>query len=251
MSSTAGSAAATSEATSPAWCGTARAARPWATAAAAAASSGVDALGEEGADDAGEHVAGARGRERRRSRVADDAPPVGRAHDRVGPLEQRRRAEALGAARRGLEPVRGDPRPSSTSSSRASSPACGVSTVGAARSPGSSAEERVGVHDSGQRRARSRSARTSARASSRAAEAGPERERRRALDIRGEGVRRGRPVEAALDGLERKRLGDRERRGGDGEGHVARVGAKRRGGGEDGGARRPGCPADDEQRAGA
>ena len=172
---------------------------------------GVEALREERADDAGQHVARAGGRERRRAGVADDRAAVGRATIVSAPLSSDDRAEALGAAARGLEPVRGDPL-RSMSSSRASSPACGVSMSGARRARRLEPEEPVGVDDHRERRALEQLAHELARLV-RAAEPGAERERRRrARGRRSSVVDRRRPLEAALDRLERERLCDGEAR---------------------------------------
>ena len=62
---------------------------------------------------------------------ADRHGPAGRGDDRVVALQQDDRAAALGRLARAGEPVRARPRRTRRSSSRPSSPSCGVSTVGA------------------------------------------------------------------------------------------------------------------------
>ena len=102
--------ATTSLATSPAWCGSAAAARPWAVAAAAAAVTGSSPLARNAATTpvSTSPVPA----------VASDGgpasqttgPPVGRLHDRAGALQQHDRAVPLGAQPGRLEPVGVDPR---------------------------------------------------------------------------------------------------------------------------------------------
>ena len=86
-------------------------------------------LREQRADHAGEHVAGARGRQRRACpHVLIDLPPVA-ADDRAARPSARQRVGPPRALPTRI-PYRPAPRRASTPSSRASSPGCGVSTVG-------------------------------------------------------------------------------------------------------------------------
>ena len=97
---------------------------------------GVHALGEKRRHNAGEDVAGSGGRQRR-APAADERAGPGRPDQRVRTLQEDDAAETVDCASQRLEPVGVDPGASSPSS-RPSSPACGVSTVGACRSNGSS-----------------------------------------------------------------------------------------------------------------
>ena len=99
---------------------------------AAAAVNASRPCGEQRGDHAREHVAGAGRRERRAAARADGDPPVGVGDQRVVALQHDHRPRALGGRReRGAGARARSPRCRS-SSRRPSSPACGVSTVGAA-----------------------------------------------------------------------------------------------------------------------
>ena len=135
----------------------------------------VEPLGQERRDDTREHVARPGRGERGRARVADDRFAGGRLHDRVGALQQHDGAEALG--RRSHASSRcSSTQAESRSSRRASSPACGVSTVGWRRAVGSSPKSASASTTTGNSRRSSRRA-TSACASGAAPEARPERDR--------------------------------------------------------------------------
>ena len=172
---------------------TARPARPCATAAAAAASTGSRPFARNAPRIAREHVARAGGGERRRAVVGDHGAPVGRAHDRVGTLEEDDGAEALGAFARSLEAVSAHP----------------------VRVAVEQPRELAGVRRQHERRRRARPARARRarrrrrrRAASRvreqlahelarlvgAPEPRPDRDRLRALELRGERLERRRPT---------------------------------------------------------
>ena len=102
-----GSAAATSEATRPAWFGTARAARPWATAAAAAASTGSRPFARNAPTTPVRRRPSPQSRARGPG-VADDRAAVGRATIVSAPFS---RTTAAKRSARGRPPRAGGPRP--------------------------------------------------------------------------------------------------------------------------------------------
>ena len=143
------------------------AARPWTSAASAAASAGGEPGREERAEDAGEHVARAGGGEPGgRAPDAADRPPSAGDDERRRPLEQDGRPGRVGqlaggGERGGLDVGPRDlvaRRRGRRSSSRASSPACGVRTVWTPRDApqvgvGAEQGQRTGVDDARQARA--------------------------------------------------------------------------------------------------
>ena len=102
--------------------------------AAAAAARGVHALGEEGGDGAGEHVAGAGGRQRRGARPRSrSASPPGRGDDRARRPSAPPRPRSARASSRAAPAGRPRPRRARGPAGARPRPAWGVMTVGAGR----------------------------------------------------------------------------------------------------------------------
>ena len=114
--------------------------------------------GEEGPDHPGEHVTGAGGGERRRTRRASRTCPVGAATTVVAPFRSTTAAGRASQAAGGLDPVG----PGGPPTSRSNSPSCGVSTwepPGGERPLASRpSDEPVGVEDDRDRRPRHQTA---------------------------------------------------------------------------------------------
>ena len=213
-----------------------------ATAAAAAAKRALQALGEERADDPGEDVARAGGRERRRAGRRDEHALPGAATSVSAPLSRTTQPKRSTRAAHGLEPVRVDPRRLLAEQPR--------ELARVRRQHGRRGRARTARARRARRRRRPRAAR--ARSSSRrdelprvaAAEPRPDRERARPLRTPSNAV-----LQRPLDRLEQPRLEHRQRLSRRGDGDVAGVGAERGHGGEARGAGQPARAADDEHRA--
>ena len=110
-------------------------ARACSATAAAAAASGSMPLARQRGDDAGEHVAGPRGRERRRAVLGHDRrPAAGRARRPSRRPSAPPRPRSAAASSRAAASRSASTAARSRPSRRAASPACGVITVGAGRS---------------------------------------------------------------------------------------------------------------------
>ena len=125
------------------------AARPWTWAASAAASRRVEPAGHEGADDAGQHVAGAGRGQAGRARRGQQHRAAGVGHHGGRPLKQHHgpAARAPGPAAAAMRSAPGGP-----PARRANSPSWGVSTTGAR--PGAAGVRRGGGDGVARRRGR-------------------------------------------------------------------------------------------------